>query len=887
MSKSVSLPYLSQSIGHKSSKNLSSNSEQKDKGKEKGLTSRLLSDSSRNFFLKSRERLKRGCMETYPGSIGPSAKLDYIHTYKYRLAISERLKYEKLESSPSMAYLEAIDRQKLNPVPFGIVRNMGKETEVDIHGYYMGDNYAQAFSEGLKHCKSIEKMNLKSNRLSEKGSSMILQTLDFQNIKDLCLSDNKIGPQAIKRIGEILLDSKSNLRHLSLESTGLNDQSGIIIFDSLQLNSSVTRLNLAKNNLTHLSARALKSTLITNNTLRRLDLHWNHLTGIGCAQIFEGITKNNVLAELDLSWNLMSRNLSPEDLQIISKTLSIQRSLRHLDLSSNYLTEESCKVIGEGLSSNHDILGIHMAGNDCTVDSRGFIIPNKYVSKVEQGHFQARIMGGKKIKSHGQINCWLCEKWIEIKFDFKCEPTEPVCIHLECDDYQPDLMVREKDHYTITRVVPPGKVNFFFSVDMSFVKSPDFIIQKLQSPVEKDIIFWGNIKVMLFISNLNQIEAQGIVCSNKNVFQTEPRTPKLEYIPPPTEMEKIPWSIPVSLFKDYRLDDDHLLNECFEFDWKHCKIPNMVKDPQDLENLKALLKANYQVIKESFKTLSAYSGSEIPCIGSNAFIELLGQCNIFDNFYAISDFGVNWNSVIVQAIKGQTYNPANALVRFEFMELIVRVAYDRYIRTKYMTSVCEAATKILNDYLITKLTSLCAFQWRGQEYMCEIVDVVLKSHKPILDNIFKKYSGRKTLPGQRPFVSLEEFRDLCQNAGLVNDSFSTREIDWCYFQAMMTQVDELYKKRHMEMNYTEFLEALCRACNLASVSLNIGDSLVMEPQAMTLQNKIENAAHLLIKVCSQSVQESFVFPTTQTYEKLMFRPKGIMRRLTTTNILAD
>lgn len=885
MSKSISLPLLPQATGHKSAKNVSLYSEPPISLRDRGLTSRVSTDSTRNFLLKSRDRLKRGCMETYSGSIGPSAKLDFIHNYKYLKEISERNKYEKLELSPSAAYLEAIDKQKLNPVPFGIVRNNGKETEVDIHGYYMGDNYAKAFSEGFKHCKSIEKINLKSNRLSEKGTSLILSTLDFQNIKDLCLSDNKLGLLAIHKIRDVLIDSKSSLKHLSLESTGLNDQAGIIIFDSLLSNSSVTRLNLAKNNLTHICAKSLKISLSSNNTLRRLDLHWNHFTGGGCAHIFEGIAKNLVLVELDLSWNLMTRNLGDDDLQTISKALALQKSLRHLDLSSNYLTGESCKIISEGLTSNHSLLGIHMAGNDCTIDSRGFIIPNPYVSKVEQGHFMARIIGEKKIKKHSQINCWLCEGWIEIKFDFKGEAAEPVCIHLECDDYQPDLMVKEKDYYTITRVVPPGKVNFFFSVNLNFVKSQDFRIKKLPAPIEKNIYFWGDINVRLFISNLNQIDAQGFICNSKDPFRTEPRTPKLEYVPPPTEMEKIPWSIPISLFKDYKIDDEDLLNECFEFDWKHCRIPNLIKDPKELELTKSYLREIYQTIKESFKTLSAYSGSEVPCIGSNAFIELLGQCNIFDNLYAISDFGVNWNSAVVQTMKGMTYNPANALVRYEFMELIVRVGYDRYIRTKTLNSANEAVCKIFNDHLLPKLTTLCAYKWRTEEYMCEIVDVVLKSHKPMLDSIYKKYSGRKALPGQKPFVSLKEFRDLCQVAGLVNDFFSTREIDWCYFQAMMTQVDELYKKRHLEMSYTEFLEALCRACNLASVNPITGDQLELQPHNMTLQNKIENAAHLLIKVCPQSVQETFVFPTTQTYEKLMYRPKGVARKLTTMNVL--
>ena len=66
-----------------------------------------------------------------------------------------------------------------------------------------------------------------------------------------------------------------------------------------------------------------------------------------------------------------------------------------------------------------------------------------------------------------------------------------------------------------------------------------------------------------------------------------------------------------------------------------------MKDIKDVETTKNLLRDNYRSLREAYKTLSSYSGSEIPCVGSNTIIELLGQCNLFDNLYGISDFGVN------------------------------------------------------------------------------------------------------------------------------------------------------------------------------------------------------------------------------------------------------
>mmetsp|Transcript_30830 Transcript_30830/g.30481 ORF Transcript_30830/g.30481 Transcript_30830/m.30481 type:complete len:118 (-) Transcript_30830:539-892(-) len=106
--------------------------------------------------------------------------------------------------------------------------------------------------------------------------------------------------------------------------------------------------------------------------------------------------------------------------QAISKALRINSILKHLDLSYNYFSEEECKIIGQGLSENHDLLGIHMLGNDCYIDSRGFIIPTAYSGKIEQGHFFHRILGKDKNKSPQRggfsMNCWICEKWVEMIF---------------------------------------------------------------------------------------------------------------------------------------------------------------------------------------------------------------------------------------------------------------------------------------------------------------------------------------------------------------------------------------------------------------------------------------------------------------------------------------
>jgi hypothetical protein len=73
-------------------------------------------------------------------------------------------------------------------------------------------------------------------------------------------------------------------------------------------------------------------------------------------------------------------------------------------------------------------------------------------------------------------NCWICEGWTEFKFDF--EPpnvksidndTMPVMLHMSFDRYEGELLVRTnpsfETHYTTVRMLPPGEVTYYYTVN--------------------------------------------------------------------------------------------------------------------------------------------------------------------------------------------------------------------------------------------------------------------------------------------------------------------------------------------------------------------------------------------------------------------------------------
>jgi hypothetical protein len=79
------------------------------------------------------------------------------------------------------------------------VQFKGREDEINLKNYGMGDEYVTAFAKGLKISHSIRKVNLANNRLNEQGTLKFLRAV-HKNVQEIDLSQNKVGTQSIDHI---------------------------------------------------------------------------------------------------------------------------------------------------------------------------------------------------------------------------------------------------------------------------------------------------------------------------------------------------------------------------------------------------------------------------------------------------------------------------------------------------------------------------------------------------------------------------------------------------------------------------------------------------------------------------------------------------------------
>lgn len=58
------------------------------------------------------------------------------------------------------------------------------------------------------------------------------------------------------------------------------------------------------------------------------------------------------------------------------------------------------------------------------------------------------------------------------------------------------------------------------------------------------------------------------------------------------------------------------------------------------------------------------------------------------------------------------FNPERALVRYQLMEIIVRVAIEKYVRNKILPLTEEAVKKMLEDHVSSIANEYTVTEWR-------------------------------------------------------------------------------------------------------------------------------------------------------------------------------
>jgi hypothetical protein len=75
------------------------------------------------------------------------------------------------------------------------------------------------------------------------------------------------------------------------------------------------------------------------------------------------------------------------------------------------------------------------------------------------------------------------------------------------------------------------------------------------------------------------------------------------------------------------------------------------------------------------------------CLGSNVLTEILMSWKVIDGMtLKLADVDLNFTATMYNENKGLKNNPGHALVRFKWLEFVVRIAIDKNFKSKICAS---------------------------------------------------------------------------------------------------------------------------------------------------------------------------------------------------------
>ena len=143
------------------------------------------------------------------------------------------------------------------------------------------------------------------------------------------------------------------------------------------------------------------------------------------------------------------------------------------------------------------------------------------------------------------------------------------------------------------------------------------------------------------------------------------------------------------------------------------------------------------------------------------------------------------------------------MTRYEFMEMIVRVAQDRYKATKVCRTLCDAITKTLETLIYPHAKHMDGEHFR--RYYCYNIKTneILKKNETKIRYLYESFTNPK-----KKHVTMPECQAFVRK---VNLNISEMMVGALYAESMMTIIDTIRDlQRPNYMKYVEFIVFLCR-----------------------------------------------------------------------------
>ncbi|XP_036420381.1 protein NLRC5-like isoform X2 [Colossoma macropomum] len=259
-------------------------------------------------------------------------------------------------SLKTIRLLKSADAEK---VYASLTETLGKNPlllrELDLSGKIQGDSGMKQLSALLEdlHCRP-EKLKLNKSSITKEGCSALSSALcsNLSHLRELDLSENKLGNFGVKKICDVLMNSHCELDKLGLSDCCVTEEGYIALASALKSNCSshLIKLDLRGNDPGDTGVELL--TNLQKHQQRKMTLRL--LKSDAAEEAFASLTKTLgenplLLTELDLSGKIQEDS-GMKQLSALLEDLHCRPTKLKLDKSS--ITEEGCRSLSSALCSN-------------------------------------------------------------------------------------------------------------------------------------------------------------------------------------------------------------------------------------------------------------------------------------------------------------------------------------------------------------------------------------------------------------------------------------------------------------------------------------------------------------------------------------------------------
>ena len=286
-------------------------------------------------------------------------------------------------------------------------------------------------------------------------------------------------------------------------------------------------------------------------------------------------------------------------------------------------------------------------------------------------------------------------------------------------------------------------------------------------------------------------------------------------------------------------DTPKIKKKAFKIDWANAtgkkRFVNFILREDDdggkeeLYEVRDVIWECYDTIMDAYEFYSV-AGSSISSVYSitlNSYSDFVADCKIPDNKSKTckrKDLDTIFIVANVEEDKSSKVNKANddrALMRFEFLEVVIRIAVQKYLRSGDTDDVSDAVRMLCDKNIRPNLDDEAIHdsnQFRKHRLYFEDVDKCMKKHMSRLKMIFKVFAKPKVGFTKFDLMDMEEWFFLLKCCDLFDEDFTQREGKLAFAWSQMAVADEVRRRLQFKcITFEDFLEALARVCDMKAL----------------------------------------------------------------------